>query len=302
MPTSIDSITHKKLILVKQLYQQAVIQSSSKHSMVSRILSVIGFDLAVETVLKAIVGSLTTTKTPADSFQSLVQQTDSLLNSMSLPQIPDKAKIQHVHSLRNDAQHKAKYPNESDVNDSQTYVKDFLQKIITDVWDISFEKISLTDLVQHKQVKDFLVKAEIALSQNDYELAVRQAAFGLTFALNHVEEAFVGYKSSFTRAIFVDGPFGELKADKDLLRTIQRMQETLLYISLGMNFRDYMHFRQISGDIMFTVNGEPLQHGQKEFIDADDANFVVMFSIESVIQIESHVGNLDAPFGKKYWF
>lgn len=301
MPISIDPITHKKLILVKQLYQQAVVQSSSKHSMVSRILSVIGFYLAVETVLKAIVGSLDTTKKPADSFQSLIQQTDSQLISANLPQIPDKPKIQHVHSLRNDAQHKAKYPNESDVNDSRTYIKDFLQKIITDVWDISFEKISLTDIVQHDQVKDFLVKAEFALSQDDYPLAVKQAAAGLTLALNRVENAIVGRKSSFSRAFLVEGAFGEPESDKNLLSAFERMQETLLYISLGMNFSDYMHFRQISGNILIFPD-EVHQDSMKEFIDYDDAYFVVMYSIDSVVQIEGQVGNLDAPFGKEYWY
>lgn len=302
MSISIDPITHKKLILVKQIYQQAVIQSSSKHSMVSRILSVIGFDLAVETVLKAIVGSLDTRKNPADSFQSLIQQTDSQLISVNLPPIPDKPKIQHVHSLRNDAQHKAKYPNESDVNDSRTYIKDFLQKIITDVWDISFEKISLTDIVQHNQVKDFLVKAETALSQNDYTLAVEQAAAGLTLALNRVEKAIVGQKSSFSRAFLVESSFGEPESDANLLSAFERMQETLLYVSLGMNFSDYMHFRQISGNTLISLNEVVHQDSMKESIDADDAYFVVMYSIDSVVQIEGQVGNLDAPFGKEYWY
>lgn len=302
MLNSIDSIAHKKLILVKQLYQQAVVQSSSKHSMVSRILSVIGFDLAVETVLKAIVGTLDTKKNPDTGFESLIQQTDSLLKSANLPEIPDKVKIRHVHSLRNDAQHKAKYPNESDVNDSRTYIKDFLQKIITDVWDISFEKISLTDIVQHDLVKDYLVKAEIALSQDDYPLAVKQAAAGLTLALNRVENAIVGRKSSFSRAILVEGAFGDPESDKNLLSAFERMQETLLYISLGMNFSDYMHFRQISGNIRIFPDEGVHQDSMKEFIDSDDAYFVVMYSIDSVVQIEGQVGNLDTPFGKEYWY
>ena len=302
MPNSIDSITRKKLILVKQLYQQAVVQSSSKHSMVSRILSVIEFDLAVETVLKAIVGSLDTTKKPAEDFNALVQQTESLLNSADLPQIPDKARIRHVHSLRNAAQHNASYPNESEVNDSRTYIKDFLHQIIADVWDISFEKISLTDIVQHDQVKNYLVDAEIALSQDDYPLAVKHAVNGLTLALSYVEKAIVGSKSSFSRAFPVEGDLGGHNTNKNLVHAFERMQETLLYVSLGMNFSDFMHLRQISGNITFVVGGGVYQDSMKESIDADDAYFVVMYSIDSVVQIEGHVGNLDTPLGKEYWY
>ena len=81
MAISIDPITRKKLIIVKQLYQNAVIKSASRHSIIDRLLSVIGFDLAIETVLRAVVGSLDSSKPPVDGFQSLVQQCDSLLTT-----------------------------------------------------------------------------------------------------------------------------------------------------------------------------------------------------------------------------
>ena len=80
------------------------------------------------------------------------------------------------------------------------------------------------------------------------------------------------------------------------------MQETLLYVSLGMNFSDYMHLRQISGNIQFFRGEGRSQDSLKESVDADDAYFVVMYSIDSVVQIEGHVGNLDTPLGKEYWY
>ena len=58
MPMPVDPITRRKLVLVRQLYQQAEKQSSLPHSSVSRIMAIIGFDLTVETLLKAIVGAL----------------------------------------------------------------------------------------------------------------------------------------------------------------------------------------------------------------------------------------------------
>ncbi len=36
------------------------------------------------------------------------------MSASSLGSIPDKANIQHIHSLRNDAQHRAKYPDYGD--------------------------------------------------------------------------------------------------------------------------------------------------------------------------------------------
>lgn len=153
MTISVDPITRKKLIIVKQLYQNTIRQSASQHSTIDRLLSVIGFDLAIETLLRAIVGSLDSSKSPADGFQGLVQQCDNLLVGNGISAIPDKANIQYIHSIRNDAQHKAKYPNESDVSDCRTYTRDFLRKTITEIWALDFEKISLIDVVQHDKVR-----------------------------------------------------------------------------------------------------------------------------------------------------
>lgn len=305
MPIRVDPITHKKLILVKQLYQQAVVQSASQHSIVGRIMSVIGFDLAVETVLKAVVGSLEPSKVPSDGFQGLVQQAEALLVKASCNPVPDRANIQYVHSIRNDAQHKAKYPNESDVSDCRTYTRDFLRKIIADVWGLSFEEISLTDIVQHKKVKEFLVNAERALGQGDYQQAVEQAAAGLTFALGRVKTAVVGPTSHFVDSFVMGDGFGELASDiqgRDAYRAFVRMQETLLYVALGMNYADYMHYSRIAGEVYFAGSGEPVYQGMKEHIDTSDAEFVVAYCTDAVIQVESRVGSLDAPFGSDRWY
>lgn len=79
------------------------------------------------------VSSLNTSVVPKTDFQAIVQQADSELASAGLAPIPDKGKIQHVRTIRNDAQHKAKYPNETDVSDCRTYTRDFLQQIVLNV-------------------------------------------------------------------------------------------------------------------------------------------------------------------------
>ena len=96
-----DQVTHKKLILIKQIYQRATILSSIEHSMIDRIMALIAFDLTVETILKTTINSLDVTKTPSDSFQGLIRQANDLLVKKHMDPIPDQTHIQHVHSLDN---------------------------------------------------------------------------------------------------------------------------------------------------------------------------------------------------------
>jgi len=136
----LDQVTLKKLVLIKQLYQRAEIQSFSE-SNVDRIMAVTTFDLAIETALKAVIRSLDHSKTPSDGFESFLQQAENLLSKKSdgaMKEIPDRAHVKSVHSIRNDIQHEAQVPDKSVVSDCRTYTRDFFQKLILVLCNINF--------------------------------------------------------------------------------------------------------------------------------------------------------------------
>lgn len=301
MPIPVDPITRKKLILVKQLYQQAVTQSQSQHNPVVRILSLISFDLAAETILKVVVAALEPAKMPADGFQALIQQADKLLIDAGLHPIPDKANIQHVHSLRNDAQHKAKYPNEMEVNDCRTYVRDFLYKITLNVWGVSLEGLSLADTVQHEEVKEHLIAAEAALKGGDYIEAVVQAEAGFRTALKLVEAAFIGKTNLSTSALVAVNNFDEEIVDNRAYNSLMRMRKSFLLVTLGLNVAGYWRYDQIALSVInystSIADGDTEVVYTGEKVEQQDAEFAVAYAVDAVAQIENLVGDLNAPFG-----
>jgi hypothetical protein len=93
MTIPLDVITRKKLILVRQIYQRAIVQSEVLHSDFDRIMSLIAFDLASETVLKAVVGALEPSKNTDKDFQSIIQQADALFAKHALSELPAGASL-----------------------------------------------------------------------------------------------------------------------------------------------------------------------------------------------------------------
>jgi hypothetical protein len=303
MPEAPDPITHKKLLLVKQLYHRAIAQVSSLLNPVDRILAVVGLDLCIETQLKTIVSSLDSSKVPADGFQGLIQQADSVLEKEGLTRLPDMATIQFVHSTRNDAQHKAKYPNEADVNDARTYTRDFLRKTSSSVWNLDFDTLSLASTVQDDDARNRLLQAEEALRQDQPADAALAAAAALTGTVSRVESAVVGHLPSVAQGILVTSAFN-VSSDSDsrqALAAIQRMQDTLLYVALRMDFTQFMRFRSLVGEVYFTANGQVHSSSMKQDIDLREAEWVVAYCIDSVLKVEETVGSIDAPFGRKWW-
>jgi hypothetical protein len=114
---------------------------------VSRILAVVGFDLAVETAMKAAVIALQKAKAPARDFPGVLQQCEALFADAGLGGFPDRANVLHVHDVRNDAQHKARYPSVSEVNDCRTYARDALQKLVETVFQTDLASVSVSNLI-----------------------------------------------------------------------------------------------------------------------------------------------------------
>jgi hypothetical protein len=297
MSIPLDVITRKKLILVKQLYQRAVLQAEAQHSPVDRIMAVIGFDLAHETVLKAVAGALTS-KSIATDFPNVLQQADALLLEKGMLEVPDKSKILYVRSIRNDAQHRAKYPGPTELSDSRTYSRDFLRQMIFDVWNEQFDSISLVDAIQNETIKGHLRDAERELAQGNYRESVLHSSAGLGSAIGHVRRSIIGTIPDRIRGIVIADGQKEFPSS-EVLASYKQMQETLMRSVIGLNFGGYLKFNRITkatGTVVFFGDGK-MQMGFFGYQPhVKETEFVLEFATDAVLQIESLVGDIEKPF------
>lgn len=132
-----------------------------------RILSLISFDLANETLIKnAIVAVNSRIKIVSDLNELLKVADDVFKKAMPLiPPVPDAQKVRRVRKIRNAAMHDATYPTPADISDCRTYTKDFIQQLVLNVWNQDFTSIRLSDLIRHPSVKSYLSQAELKLEE-----------------------------------------------------------------------------------------------------------------------------------------
>jgi hypothetical protein len=299
MSIPLDDITRKKLILVRQLYQRAILQAETMHSYVDRIMAVIGLDLSNETVLKAVVGAVARNKSIKNDFQQIVKQADDALVLAGLPPIPDKIKIQHVRTLRNDAQHKAKYPNENDVSDCRTYTRDFLKQIILDVWGADFETLSLVDTIQNPKVKGYLLAAERELRTNNFNQAAFEAISGYNWTISQTKASIMGRLPYEAKAFLVTDNSKRQKESEQIFLLFKHMRDTIMRSLVGISFSSYRRYRQITeaiGHVSFYEDGGRSMGGTGYSPNIKEAEYVVEFVTNAVLQIESLVGDIDKPF------
>ena len=89
--------------------------------------------------------------------------------------------------------------------------------------------------------------------------------------------------------------------DEKLHGPVKKMQETLLYLGLGMNYAEYMRYKKIAGDVHL-IPGVwiPTTYNRKKTITRDDAEFVVSYCSETIVQIETIVGDIEVPFESEH--
>ena len=284
----LDLVTRNKLILVKQLYQRALIQSQFTHRFVDRMLSVVGFDLANETVLKAIAVALNQTIKLKHSFPDVIKQVNDELGKNSKT-LPDVIKIQKVHDLRNATQHHARYPTEIEVSDSRTYTRDFLEKVFFDVWGESFESISLVDAIKDEDAKNYLKEAEEHLEKSEIqELIIKsKAAFEIILGgiANRITESFSNRVNSF---VVSDG-FDRTEQNRDIFTTFKKMRDLIAFQSVGINSQEYLKYKRLTQFVLLDVSGKKIQTVKTKGVvpSKEQAEYVINFVINSIIQIES---------------
>lgn len=296
MTNKIDPVTLKKLAVVRQMYHRAESESFGSHSAVNSIASVIGFDWAIEATLATLVVGLDPSQTPKDRLNELIQQADSLLQAHVLGVVPDKGNVHHVRSIRNDAQHRGKYPTESETSDCRTYTRDFLQRLLHQVWGCTLESISLNDLVQNPTVRQFLIDADDAIVKGKYIEAVNSANAALSWITNRFWRRTIQNLEDFDNVIgqvrdsirgrndYSDTPAGrekdfrvildgmyelkvELKRDiADVARALLGQSRGDLYqafdimvqTGLGLNYADILWLRSIGGCVARWDEDKPI--------------------------------------------
>jgi hypothetical protein len=90
----------------------------------------------------------------------------------------------------------------------------------------------------------------------------------------------------------------------DFEEMVERMRSTLLYQALGINYGDTVRLDRTVGHVTVTsIDTVYLDRGEgKAPIDRSLAELALSYCVDTVVQIEQRVGDLDAPFGVSYWF
>lgn len=295
MTILLDEITHRRLVVVVQALIGGERDSRSPREYL-RTRAVMQLDFAIEGALKAALLALDSAKTPPEQFAGLIDSLNALLEKEGLDEVPQAANLFTLHRVRNDAQHRARYPTEREVNESRVHARDFLSGLVSQVWGVTLDQLSLARLIVDDEARQHLQDAERYLDESNYEKSAQSSALAVDRALTDTRRRLVGPSLSpygETRFVMVDrtGRSQGLAIDREAMHAtdaLKAMQGTLLHLVLNLDRSEYAKFVSVTGLVIRFIDGR-VEFGRAPNdppYDRVGAEFALNFATETVLAIE----------------
>ena len=153
----------RRLVLAKTLYLHGCTHASRKDN-VSRMLAVHHFDNAVEMVLKCVATKQgIRPERKHFYFGDLLGKMDGL---------PLKEQMKGLHEVRNIVQHQGDIPSTDSVIKYKSYTEDFFKEVCGGIFNVPYEELFLSALIENEDLRKRVLKAEEALGREEFKLCI----------------------------------------------------------------------------------------------------------------------------------
>lgn len=181
-----------------------------------------------------------------------------------------------------------------EINNFRTNVADFFRENTPIVFDISYEEISMAALVQSKEVRDHLLEAEKLHSLGDIKAALKETAIAFLNLTERFQWGFIDQQNFHLRDVSSlrstnigrYAPKELSRFAEEIEKEINRLHEQTKLLSLGVNYRSYMRFRQLTPYVARMMGGSYHIAGDGHGKSSEDYLFCYHFVIECALRFQ----------------
>jgi hypothetical protein len=288
----------RRLAFIKAVYTSSVAQSYQPEPLSS--MSILSFHDSVELFLQLSSEHIGVSKKERLAF---LEYWRVISDKMKEGELLQKEAMSRLNKSRVALKHHGTLPSKLDLEAFRASATNFFEDNTQLIFNIPFSKISLIELVQPEEVKNFLAKASNFLEDNNIQKALREIALSfasliLSFESNK-EASF--FSSPFQHGkdlshIDVDLPESLQSGDNDLrdymyqiTETVKALQDATKILTIGIDYRKYGRFKYFMPNVaMFPDKYYVTGTRGSEACTIEDARFCLNFVIETAILLNEN--------------
>jgi hypothetical protein len=297
-PLALDGETTRRLAVVREVFESGVSRSSVDNR-AARVLAVIDFDFAVETLLRVVHKTLAgESPDRSKTVPTLLKDVNKFMAAKLGTGLSEYAEVDRMHAIRNGVQHHAEYPTEDQTIRIRQSAAICVEATLRAVWGIGLFDVDEIDSIDTTTARTRLKQARSLLDEEEPE---PNKVLGLCWlAMSEVLEVcrreFIGQPPAHGTQIVTASHFGHNAGSEDLLTIILRTQDLVLVQALGVDPVAYGRFTHLtSGFFLPLGRDEPIRSMGMDTPEPtlDTARRMYTFVVSAIIQIETRVGVLE---------
>lgn len=294
-----SDIVIRRLALIKYLYGVGIEQSQKPEPLC--VFSILTFHDAVELFLQL-----------AADYHNVKRQKAqiSFMEHWKLlsPKIPKGGPTQQVamerlNKARVGLKHYGILPSKFEIESFRASATNFFEENTPLIFNIDFSTISLVDLIQYEETKNYLKEAMALLDKNNITKSLDKIAIAFSQLIYDY------YKSmrktdqplgAFNKSIAIPSNFhislnlrNSMKIEKKLSdfanevkTSLANIKEVIEILVLGIDYRKYVKFHLLTPTVGKSGSGEYSIYRSGKTVDLNDAHFCIDFVIESAVILQ----------------
>ncbi len=293
-----NEIVIKRLSIIKLLYKIGINQSHQNE--LTSFFCILSFHDSIEMFLQL-----------AASVRNIPDQQKFIDYWDKIPVLTLKETMRGLNNSRVNLKHRGLVPGKLEVEAARVHTTEFFNQNTPLLFGITFDSISLFNLIKYEKPREFLAASQIFLDEGKVDSCIEEvtkAFYELLFCYKEDKKDWAGRSAlDIVKTISPHDLFGdafERKALKALETVVDKINENyksiataLEIISLGLDYRKYSKFKILTPVCHRFDNGEfHLElYGDKNW-SKEHCQFLIDFVLESAFklqEVEYAFDNLD---------
>nr|WSW65171.1 hypothetical protein OG461_02610 [Streptomyces sp. NBC_00995] len=284
MSQPLDPLTVQRLAYVRYLYREGVEQSRQPAPLRSRAIT--SFHDAVENFIGLAAQHLGVDLKRNAEFLSYWEAIKPVY------ELPKKDQMKRLNDARVALKHNGTFPSAHQIEQARGTVADFFTTVTPKIFGVELDTIDMVDLLTQHEVRQLLREARTHADIGDYVQAMAGLSLAFQALLTNYQigedptrwSAFnFGEKPSPSdepRGEYRDPRFRRLEKLEDFMVITQ---DTLLAISLGIDYASMARFHILTPQVRTYKNGDMRYHIGKDLeeVTSDDYDWARQFVIDS---------------------
>jgi hypothetical protein len=216
-----------------------------------------------------------------------------------IPELTLKPSVKKINDRRNTLKHNGEIPSDVSIEESKITSKLFFEENTEKIFGLNFHEISLLNLIESQTVKKLLQEAESCLCIGQFSKCADEAAKAFNELTYIDDNDYHGerYGYHIKNRFRVPSLYRVRNFDKNLERlfevyndNFQSINETLLIISLGVDYRRYVKFEVFTPKIHRAYGPEKYivyNNRRSDKLNYERCRFLIDFVLDCALKIQA---------------